>query len=138
MGVLNIRDVPEGLIRRVKAQANLDGKTLKEWVCWVLEAQAYDDKDIVEAVGGRELGDGVSSGVREDVEVRKKGRRAKGVGQAQGREASTGSKGVERSGEEDRGKQGEGKAKKLSMEQFLGLSNSEKLRAQREGRAPGR
>lgn len=138
MKSINIRGVDEELWKKLKGEAGRVGKPFREWIIWVLEAQVDGDTNGVEAVGGRELGDAVSSGVRGDVEVRKKRRRAKGVGQAQGREASTDSKGVERSSEEDRGKQGEGKVKKLSMEQFLGLSNSEKLRAQREGRAPGR
>ena len=39
MAVLNLRGLPKELVARVKSQAALDGKTIVEWVRWVLEAQ---------------------------------------------------------------------------------------------------
>lgn len=35
--VLNIRNVPDELVRRAKSQAALEGKTLREWIVKAVE-----------------------------------------------------------------------------------------------------
>jgi hypothetical protein len=107
MRAINIRGVEEGLWRRVRQEAAKEGKTLREWVIWVLEGQfSGDEKGRAEGSGGKDLSQGSTK------RSRKTGKKAKGSAD---RESSK-------------------PAKKLTAEEFFALPRSGQDRARREGR----
>lgn len=134
MKAINIRGVDEGLWTKLKVEAAKSGKPFREWILWVLEAQLGNEGIRDEVSGG---------GVSRDTEGSGKVGGTDGLGPAQERKACGNGGAVGGSAKSDRGKRGQGKGKgeegngkRLSQAEFLGLSNSEKLRIQREGRAP--
>jgi len=120
---LNIRQFPAEVLRALKVEAARAGVTLREFVIGRLGEV-------------KRVRDGVSAGVQGG-----KGEKPSGVRSSR-RERARGESGAMDGGirkdsvREREAGSGEEVKKKLSMEQFLKLSNSDKMRAQREGIAP--
>jgi hypothetical protein len=70
MAVLNLRGMDEKLVARVKSQAALEGKKIREWVEWVLAAQFPggnygDEQGRAEGVFGAKNTEATEAGKRE-------------------------------------------------------------------------
>jgi len=139
---INLRDLPGELVRKAKSTAALNGMSLKGWVILLIE------KALVEEVSGgqdgaqgHERSDGRAvSGTGSSVRSGDAGTKAS-VGVEDGDKDTSGSRrdvvsrqGVERSGGASGKSHQHGAAKKLTADEYYKLSNSDKLRAQREGR----
>lgn len=111
--------IPKGLDEKLRGRASAECRSLNEMICVLLEGTDGDEQR-----GSKATPNEKGSLVRKSEGQPRTTTRSHRVG-AEVPEAPLG---VEKSAPS--------KVKKLSVDEFLKLSNSEKLRAQREGREP--